>query len=356
MKKYLVILAAALVTLASCGGAGSKYTSIKFKNAEKTIALGSTDKLQVLYEPTTLDAPKCVWASSNEAVVTVDQNGNIEALDLGEANITATLGEGEDALQAVCRIIVKDAREMLAWGGMARFSDVTPYDESVTYDVELSDGVYKCQYGTATYYLWDDGVYIDDDGYLSGEGYIFALDSVPVFIIAEEGEYNGATVGSPIYFIDDDFDPTDTTYAYCLKTGSLGDVEDLYAYVMEEEGATYEACFKGPQLIVLYEDNFYYPSFGAIVNAGYIYGSWQEMKLYDFSVTWADEYYGLAIDETGENLKEPLEWATATFNYVLSSNANTQRRVSPKVVAKTGIRATNIQKKAFQTKDVMIKK
>ena len=83
MKKYLIVLAAALVALASCknNGGGNEYTSIKFKNAEITLAVGTSDKLAVLYEPTTLEPPTCVWASSNTDVVTVDQNGNIEAID-----------------------------------------------------------------------------------------------------------------------------------------------------------------------------------------------------------------------------------------------------------------------------------
>jgi len=357
MKKYLIVLAAAVMALASCsnGGGGSKYTSIKFKNAEMTMALGATDKLQVLYEPTSLDAPVCVWASSNEDVVSVDQQGNIEALEEGVANITATYGEGEEALKAVCKITVEDGRAMLEWGGVSRFSDVTFFDETI-YDVPLSDGVYKCKYGFATYYFWDNGIFINDNNYLDGEGYLFMIDSVPTYIIAE-GEWAGYGVGHPIYFLDEEFNPADTANLGCVKAGALGDVNDLAAYILETDSTkTYEDCFFGPALVVLYDGNFYYPSFGAILNKGYIYGNYQTMGVYNFSATWADGYYGLAIDETGEALKEPYEWDVVTFPYLLSNASDAPRHISPKAVAKSGRRAFNMPMKAFQTKEMLIKK
>ena len=66
MKKYLIVLAAALVALASCTpSGGNKYTSIRFKSTEIDLAEGAKTTLNVLYEPTTLEAPVCEWSSSN---------------------------------------------------------------------------------------------------------------------------------------------------------------------------------------------------------------------------------------------------------------------------------------------------
>ena len=51
MKKYLIVLAAAVVALASCkpgGESGSKYTKISFKESAIELAIGETAKLKVL--------------------------------------------------------------------------------------------------------------------------------------------------------------------------------------------------------------------------------------------------------------------------------------------------------------------
>ena len=112
MKKYLIVLAAAVVALASCKKQeGNAYTKIAFKESAITMTEGATQKLQVLYEPTTLEVPQCEWASSDPAVVKVDQSGNLEALSIGEANVTAKKGE----LEAVCKVSVKSVYDMLSW-------------------------------------------------------------------------------------------------------------------------------------------------------------------------------------------------------------------------------------------------
>lgn len=358
MKKYLIVLAAALVTLASCNnGGGSKYTSIKFKEAEITLGVGESQKLKVLYEPTSIEqAPVCVWSSSNEAVATVDSLGVVTAIAEGEANITAK----HEELTAVCKAIVADPRSLYTWGGIARFSDQEPFEEGgelETYDVELSDGVYKCYYGKATYYFWDDGIALKNNS-LAGEGYLFAME-VPCFVIAEEGDYKGASVGSPIYFIDEEFNPADTAYAYCVKAGALGDVNAWAEVVLEENHDLWDQCWKGPECVIFSdadgEGGFYYPSWPGILNKGYIYGNYQGMKRYDFSATWADGYYGLAIDESGKAPKEPYEWATATFPYVLQPNADAPAKVARKINT-DNLKKAVMSNKMFKTTDKLVVK
>lgn len=355
MKKYLIVLAAAIVALASCKPgeqSGSKYTKISFKESSMELAVGETAKLKVLYEPTTLEAPACEWSSSDTAIVSVDQNGNIEAIAEGQANITAK----HDDLSAVCQVTVKDARSLVNWAGIARFSDIEPYEDK-TYDLTLSDGVtYKCQYGGATYYMWDDGVSLDAEGYLQGEGYLFILENVPTFVISE-GADKGAGVGSPIYFLDKDFNPADTAYSYCIKAGSLGTVDQLVSYLSDttETGAPYEDVFKGPTLAIFSDGSLYYPSFGGIINKGYVYGSYQAMREYDFSITWADGYYGLAIDETGENLKEPYEWDTVTISYVLGNENQAPRHTIVKAPVQN-LKALDKPMKLNNNSKVLLKK
>lgn len=338
MKKYFVVLAALAMVFVGCKKeekGGSEYTKVALKQTEISLAIGESQKLNVIYEPTTLDAPVCTWSTSNADVATVE-NGTVTGVSTGEANITAKYGE----FTAVCKVIVADPRTLYNWGGIARFSDLEPFEEGAelpVYDVQLSDGVYKCHYGMATYYFWDDGVYIDGQS-LAGEGYIFAME-VPCYVIAE-GDYAGSGVGSPIYLIDKDFDPADTTYAYCVRAGSLGDVNDWADWVLNEESqVNFNDCWKGPECMIFSEGKFYYPSFPGILNEGFVYGTYQAMGQYNFSATWADEYYGLAIDETGEALKEPYEWATITCDYLLQPES-----AAPKANVVKKINTNNLKK------------
>lgn len=355
MKKYLIVLAAAVVALAGCKPSekeGSKYTSLKFKETSIEMSIGETAKLRVIYEPTTLEAPVCEWSTSDSTAVTVDQNGNIEAVAEGQANITAKHGD----LTAACQVTVKDARSLVTWAGIARFSDIEPYEDK-TYDLTLSDGVtYKCQYGGATYYMWDDGVSLDDKGHLQGEGYMFILENVPTFVIAE-GADAGAGVGSPIYFMDKDFNPADTAYSYCIPAGSLGSVDALVSYLSDttEAAAAYEDVFKGPSLAILSDGNLYYPSFGGILNKGYVYGNYKEMRAFDFSITWADGYHGLALDETGEDLKQPYEWDTVTINYYLGNESQAPRHTMVKAPVRN-IKALDKPMKLNNNSKVLLKK
>lgn len=357
MKKYFVVLAALALVFAGCKPtqSGSTYTKISFKQTELTLGIGETEKLIVRWEPTSITtAPECTFETSNENVATVDEKGVVTAVASGEANITAKHGD----LTAVCPVTVADPRTLYSWGGIARFSDQQPFEEGgelPIYQVELSDGVYNCYYGLATYYFWDDGVSIVNNS-LTGEGYIFAMD-VPCYVIAD-GEYAGASVGSPIYLLDREFNPADTAYAYCVQAGSLGNAADWYDWLTNEESEVeYSDCWKGPECMIFSEDNFYYPSWPGILNAGYIYGNYQTMRMYDFSATWADGSYGLAIDESGEEpkVKEPYEWATITCDYVLQPNAAPKAKVAKKINT-TNLKKAAMPIKAFKTSDKLVVK
>ena len=365
MKKIfsLALVAVAALTFVSCdkkGGEGSEYTKIELKQTEIALAVGESQKLNVVYEPTTLDAPVCEWSTSNAEVATVE-NGTVTAVALGEANITAKHGE----FTAVCKVTVADARDLYAWGGVTRFSEQEPFEkggELPIYDVELSDGVYKCYYGMADYYFWDDGVYISGNS-LAGEGYLFAIQ-VPCYVIAE-GDYAGYGVGSPIYFVDDkDYNAADTAFAYCVPAGSLDNIEDWYDFITNEESTVNPSdCWKGPECLIFSdqdgEGGFYYAYWPGIITKGYIYGDYQAMRFYDFSIDWADGYYGLAIDETGEALKDPLEWATHTSNYVLQRAASAPKRVAVNETKKLntqGLKKVAKSNKVFMTSDKQLLK
>lgn len=198
MKKYLIVLAAAVVALASCKPgeeSGSKYTKISFKESTLELAVGETARLKVLYEPTTLEAPVCEWTSSDPAIVTVDQNGNIEAIAIGEANITAKNGD----LTAVCQVIVKTVYALYSiedYGLFFSSEEGPEYIEGTDsiFNLSWAGGSYNCSLAYWTIIAWDG-----DITYASGfQGSGFLLyANVPFYTIndTKAGEYNGTPFG-----------------------------------------------------------------------------------------------------------------------------------------------------------------
>ena len=320
MKKYLIVLAAAVMALASCSnGGGSKYTSIKFKNAEMTMALGATDKLQVLYEPTSLDAPVCVWASSNAEVVAVDQNGNIEALEIGEANITATYGEGEDQLKAVCKIIVKDPLDMLQWGGWSVWNlDRSTILSNDTVKVTLSTGQeVSCVMIPATYKIWSSDVYLDVD-HLAGAGYVVDLEGTALLITDDLGKgpnyhYLGA---SHLKIVDaKTFNWNDTAFAYCAVAGALGDAATHFEWLNDTVGDV-EAQFTGRMYAADLDAGKYIDPFSGIIGEVIFVGDETE-TLYKSNVSWFGEpqIWGLVATEDYKDIVQPYAWAPLQQKY-----------------------------------------
>ncbi|MBO7458362.1 MAG: Ig-like domain-containing protein [Paludibacteraceae bacterium] len=204
MKKYLIVLAAVVLGLASCKKqGGSKYTRIYFKNAEIALAEGASDKLQVLYEPTDLEAPVCEWATSNKDVVTVDQNGNIQGVALGSANVTAKLGE----LEAVCKVTVKSFLSFYqiedygvfsgdAQGNPLEWVDGTDTTFTLSWAKNGAGATYNCRLAYWPVLAWDgDLTYISGEGF-AGAGFLL-YSEVPFYTVDDQtaGSDNGSPFG-----------------------------------------------------------------------------------------------------------------------------------------------------------------
>ena len=77
--------------------------SIVLSKTEATLIRGETGKLEVSFNPADTTVEKHVqWTSSNEKVVTVDEEGNISAVGNGEAEVKAVAGGKE----AICKVTV----------------------------------------------------------------------------------------------------------------------------------------------------------------------------------------------------------------------------------------------------------
>ena len=76
--------------------------SIALDRTELVLTIGATDKLTATVLPEDVTDKTVTWTSSDESIVTVDEEGNIQALALGEATITAACGEKS----ATCKVTV----------------------------------------------------------------------------------------------------------------------------------------------------------------------------------------------------------------------------------------------------------
>ena len=309
MRKYLVVLAAAVFALVGCNGGGSKYTNLRFKEAKIELAQGATKKLQVLYEPATLEAPACVWASSNPTVVKVDQNGNVEALEIGSANVTATYGEGDNQLQDVCQIEVKSLFDMLEWSDFKVGYDETDASTAIgePYEVTGSNGTkYTVQLFEATYYVYDANIdYVSGTGFV-GAGFMTFIDA-PIEVIVE-GDYAGYYWTNELVFED-----LDTDSAGVCPTGALTDVNEWASYLFD---STYvgDGSFKGAAIHYIDWDNNDEVDYLGFIKNGWL-GTYSNGTFYQMNITWMGGYLGLAINEEGTDFVEPYTFAERYDEY-----------------------------------------
>ena len=68
--------------------------------SEKELPLGSTEQLTITYTPADATDP-IFWVSSDESIVSIDENGNAKALSTGTAIITATTDTGLSAQSVI---------------------------------------------------------------------------------------------------------------------------------------------------------------------------------------------------------------------------------------------------------------
>ncbi len=80
-------------------------SSISLNQSDMYLYLKSNYTLSVVFNPTNATDKNVIWSSSNTNVVTVDENGNVNAVGLGETTITATAAFNNSA---TCHIVVVD--------------------------------------------------------------------------------------------------------------------------------------------------------------------------------------------------------------------------------------------------------
>lgn len=80
----------------------SDVESIQLNKIELELAVGASEKLEATVSPEDADASAMIWSSSDESIATVSEDGTITAVALGEADITASIGQ----VKATCAVTV----------------------------------------------------------------------------------------------------------------------------------------------------------------------------------------------------------------------------------------------------------
>lgn len=340
MKKYLIVLAAAVVALASCNkgseGGGSEYTKLAFKETSITLAVDESAKLNqdLTWEPSSLVAPTCEWASSDTAVATVNQNGLVTAVAQGEANITAKLGD----LTAVCKVTVMSFEE--SWAP----SSTVYYFSSTKSAAPVSDTtiVYETQKATYTCKLYSIELCIPSDVAIPGDedgagDYIFVTASIPFIESSTSGEYIGEPWDLAFQIAPAEV-ANDTEFgavAGALDPAIIGSVWQAY---LEQLAAGQEPSFDkdtyltgatGAQLrAALIDGNQIssYPWFDAIVTNGYFYTEYDSdteeyTAKYQLQIDWCAGFWntGLKFNEEATSyadaLAQPFQLELSRYMY-----------------------------------------
>lgn len=93
------------LSLNSAGPAGPvAVTGVALNKTATSIEAGQSEQLTAIVEPANADDPSVTWSSSNTAVATVDQNGNVSAIAAGTTSITVTTTDGNKT--ASCAVTV----------------------------------------------------------------------------------------------------------------------------------------------------------------------------------------------------------------------------------------------------------
>lgn len=80
-------------------------TGIKISTEKETITVGNSKTLKATVNNLNGANPKVLWNSSNPEVATVNENGEVTAISLGNTTITATV-EGDTEKTATCLVTV----------------------------------------------------------------------------------------------------------------------------------------------------------------------------------------------------------------------------------------------------------
>lgn len=232
MKKTLFLTACVAVAalFVACEPKGEE-TGNKFEFRESAIVLaeGSTQRLALVDDQ---NANDYVWESSDTLVVTVDELGVATGEGTGVATVTVTSGERK----ATCQVTVKPFMETLS------FPMAIVWDLDTTSLVALGDTIvvrgteeFHCIWAVAKLYLMSEGLYYDNDGYLTG------ADRGELMFVSTPALYDAE---KHVQFVLGGYDIVPAAdYQLKLHSGIGGYYEDAYKYYSHKAAEAYIAKY-----------------------------------------------------------------------------------------------------------------
>ena len=339
MKKYflLALCAATLFGVTSCEQqekpkpGNENNGTIVVSPETLTLSIGQEERLQATIDPAPTTRVKFTWVSSDPAVATVT-SGIVKAEGLGTAQVIVS-AEGYTSDTCIVNVTNDAALDTYQFNNYGLFGDPTML-EGVVRDIETTTGkTYKCQAGTIYLFGWDNNVtFVNGTGF-GGKGFFFETEVTIWWIV--EGESAGYYIGSVDGFYIKP-NPQDTLTLYSGKGGELVDVQkygefwDQYLLTTDETTAEewdalyanyYNPSQTGTQICQVDFDNNWAQSYnlGNVTNAHFFENEADELQ-YALTIDWYDyvndnRFYGLLIDETGENIVKPYDMRTIHKEY-----------------------------------------
>ena len=157
-------------------------TSVELDADEMTLKVGDEGQLQATVAPENAANKSVTWSSSNESVATVEQNGKISAVGVGEATITVTTTDGGKT--ATCKVIVNKKAGAISYA--------TASVNKTFGDANFTNELTKTGDGTVTYSSSDTKVAEVDSK--TGEVTIMGKGEATITATVEDGDnYTYAT-------------------------------------------------------------------------------------------------------------------------------------------------------------------
>ena len=157
-------------------------TSVELDADEMTLKVGDEGQLQATVAPENAANKSVTWSSSNESVATVEQNGKISAVGVGESTITVTTTDGGKT--ATCKVIVNKKAGAISYA--------TTSINKTFGDANFTNELTKTGDGTVTYSSSDTKV--AEVNATTGEVTIMGKGEATITATVEDGDnYTYAT-------------------------------------------------------------------------------------------------------------------------------------------------------------------
>lgn len=117
---------------------GKAVTGILLDKSTTTISVGNSQTLIPTVAPSDASNKDIIWRSSNQQVATVDDNGIVKSVSIGNATITATTVEGNYSAQCVVTCIASQVNPPSGGGSVSITSNSTSPNKQVAINAAIS--------------------------------------------------------------------------------------------------------------------------------------------------------------------------------------------------------------------------